>query len=184
MGALLRETIREIAADPARYVVEFAQTLLVVVGCWWFGRRWFAKRLAERGARVNASLDAAESDVSEAARLRAEAPQVVEQAKRDAAALLRATTDQSAAERVAAESAIAGEARAVVEQAQATIDQEKARVRRESAERLVRLTTEAARDYLDAMVTESERRVITERAIGRFVDELESQVAAPAAGAR
>lgn len=177
MGELLREAFRDVAADPKLYLAEVVQVALVVAGVWWFGRRYAARRLAARLARVNAAVDAAEADEREAARLRAEAPTLVETAKREAAAFAHDAAARLAAERQTAASTTAEQVAKIAAQARATVEEERARVDREAADRLVRLTTEATRAYLDTMLTDDERRAVTRSAIARLLDELEREPA-------
>jgi hypothetical protein len=64
------------------------------------------------------------------------------------------------------------------------VESEKERVRREASGRLLQLTTEAARRYLDEMLTETERRTVSQQAILASLQEMERGVPPGDAGAR
>lgn len=100
-----------------------------------------------------------------------------------AAALLKSAREQAEKERATAAAAIEAEARQVVEQAHKSLELEKESVRRDAAERLVGLTTDAARRYLDEMLTENERRALTQKAILAFLDQVETSAGAGKGGA-
>jgi F0F1-type ATP synthase membrane subunit b/b' len=143
-----------------------------------------SKRLAARAARVGAALDEANAAEEAAVRLDEEARLVVEQAQRDAPELVHAMQVKISAERTAAIARHDEEAQALLEQARRTVEAEMARVRREASERLVQLTTEAARRYLEESLSESEHRTLTKKAILQFLDDLEHDRDLQAVGGR
>jgi F0F1-type ATP synthase membrane subunit b/b' len=95
---------------------------------------------------------------------------------------LRAARERAGSERAAAGAQIEGEAREIITKARETVEAEKSRVVRETANRLIQLTTETTRRYLDEMLSESERRDLMQRAILAGVDELGPE-APPGSGA-
>jgi F-type H+-transporting ATPase subunit b len=173
-----------VTEDVAGFLAELLQGVLLLAIIWWFGRGWVSKRLAARAARVGAALDEADAAEEAAARLDEEARVVVEQARRDAPELAHATQVKISTERTAAIASHDEEALALLEQARQTVEAEKARVLREASERLVQLTTEAARRYLEEALSEAEHRILTQKAIIQFLDDLEHDRDLQAAGGR
>jgi F0F1-type ATP synthase membrane subunit b/b' len=141
-----------------------------------------AKRLAARRARIAAELEEAEAAERRWAGIREEARAVVAGAEEEAPAILRAARERAGSERAAAGAQIEGEAREIITKARETVEAEKSRVVRETANRLIQLTTETTRRYLDEMLSESERRDLMQRAILAGVDELGPE-APPGSGA-
>jgi len=183
MDELLRATLREITDQPARFAAEVVQQLLLIAIIVWFGRRWLAKRLAERRSRIESALAGADAADKDSVRIREELATMPAKSAESAAALLKSAREQAEKERATAAAAIEAEARQVVEQAHKSLELEKESVRRDAAERLVGLTTDAARRYLDEMLTENERRALTQKAILAFLDQVETSAGAGKGGA-
>ena len=183
MEALLRDVIAEIASHPARFIAEAVQAVLLVGIVAWFARRWARKRLAERRDRIGAALAEADAAEKACADLREQARSVTAQAEGEVPELLRAAREQAARERDAMIAAADTEARELVDQASRTVQAEKDRISREASDRLVHLTTEVTRRYLDEMLSESERRTLTQKAILASLGELERIAAAHESGA-
>jgi F0F1-type ATP synthase membrane subunit b/b' len=171
MGELLGEVLRDITADPARFTAEVVQSLLLLGIVVWGGRRYLVRRLAARREAIAAALAAADQAERESARLREEAREVVARAEQESPAVVRAATDAAERERQAASVRIEVEAREVVAQARRNVEGDRQRVLREASARLIRLTAEAARRYLDEMLTEDERRALTRRAVLEALEE-------------
>lgn len=183
MDALLRELIAEVAARPAQFIAEAVQAVLLLGVVAWFGRRWARKRLGERRDRIATELARAGAADKESTDLTEQARSAVAQAGREAPELLRAGQEQAARERAAMIAAVDTEARELVAQATRTVQAEKDRISREASDRLVHLTTEVTRRYLDEMLSESERRTLTQKAILASLGELERIAAAHESGA-
>jgi F0F1-type ATP synthase membrane subunit b/b' len=80
--------------------------------------------------------------------------------------------EQAQAERGAAIARIDSEAEQVIAQARQTVERDKNRVLRETSDRLIRLATETAKRYLSERLTESERRVLMQKAILASLEQL------------
>lgn len=175
MQDLLREVLHEITAAPVRFAAEVAQSMLVVVVAVLAGRGIVAKRLTARRARIAAELEEAEAAERRWAGIREEARAVVAEAEQEAPAILRAARERAESERAASGAQIEGEAREIITRARDAVEAEKSRVVRETANRLIQLTADTTRRYLDEMLSESERRELMQRAILAGVDELGPQ---------
>lgn len=173
MGELFQEALREIAARPAGFGAEVVHFLLLAGAVAWLARRVLGKRLSGRKARIAAELAEAERAEREAATLRGEAEAVMVRAEKEAHGLVESARAQAEKERGAAVGEARADAERTVQQARESVEREKAKVVQETSGRLVRLTTETARRYLDEMLTESERRAITEKAILESLAEME-----------
>jgi F0F1-type ATP synthase membrane subunit b/b' len=172
VGTLLREVLHEITAAPARFLVEFAQSLLLIGIIAWLGRRWVRKRLVARRERIVAELADAEAAERRWASAGADVDAVIARAQQQTPEILKAARERAESERVAATARIESEAEQVIAQARQTVESEKRRAVRESADRLTQLATATARRYLDEMLTESERRALTQKAILASLEEL------------
>jgi F0F1-type ATP synthase membrane subunit b/b' len=173
MGDVIRAVLVEIAAEPVRFVAEAVQSLILIGLIIAFGRPPVRRRLAARQARIAAALDEADAAEREAGRLHEEAAALA--TARPAEAPVMAPD----VERAALDEGIEAEAGQVVAQVRETIEREKEAIRRAAADRLVRLTTEVARHYLDEMVGDEERRAATRRAILESLAEVERSDAGP-----
>jgi F-type H+-transporting ATPase subunit b len=183
MEALLRDVIAEVASHPAQFIAEAVQALLLVGIVAWFARRWASRRLAERRDRIGAALAEADAAEKECADLREQARSVAAQAEGEVPELLRAAREQATREHDAQVADADSKARDLVDQARRTVQAGKDGVSREASDRLVRLTTEVARRYLDEMLSESERRALIQKAILASLGELERNVVAQDSGA-
>jgi len=179
MGDLFRDLLQEIGADPTRFMAETVQSLLLLGILYWFGRKPLRRRLDAHLAAVMSDLAEAAEAEQEAARLTEEARSHAARAKDEAPAAVRAVEEGLARERQAGLERIEAEAREVVGQARQAVERDKVRVAGEAAGRLVALTTEATRRYLDEMLSESERRALTRQAIHAS---LEAMTGPPGAG--
>ncbi len=173
MRAVLEAAFEEVAARPWAFAVEVVQALLLVVILAWALRRIAGKRLEGRRAKIVAALEDAEAAERAAVDLAAEASAAVARAEEEAPRVVRTASEEAARERAAATAAFEAEAAALVEQARQTVERETESVRREASERLVRLTTETARRYLDEVLTDSDRRAMTEKVVLESLEELE-----------
>jgi len=181
MGELLRDVLQEIGADPTRFLAETAQSLLLLGILYWFGRKPLRRRLDAHLAAVVAELAEAAAAEQDAARLAEEARSHVARAKDEAPAAVHEVEEGLARDRQAGLDRIEAEAREMVEQARQAVERDKVRVAGEAAGRLVALTTEATRRYLDEMLSESERRALTQRAIHASLEAM-TGAGAPGAG--
>jgi F0F1-type ATP synthase membrane subunit b/b' len=184
MQELLREVLREITAEPLRFVAEVLQSALLLGILIVAGRRFVGKRLVERQARIARELAEAETAERDGARLREEAGAAAARVAAEGAEAARALREQTNTERSASLAQLETEAREIVAQARQRVESEKERVRREASGRLLQLTTEAARRYLDEMLTETERRTVSQQAILASLQEMERGVPPGDAGAR
>jgi F0F1-type ATP synthase membrane subunit b/b' len=172
MQELLREVLHEIAAAPARFVAEVVQSVLLLGAIGWVGRRLVGKRLVERRTRIAAELAAAEAAERRWAGIGEEVRAVVAGAQQDAAAVMRAAREQAEGERTAATTQVEREAEQVIAQAREAVEREKNSIARDASDRLVGLTTETVRCYLDEMLTEGQRRDLLQKAILVSLEEL------------
>jgi F0F1-type ATP synthase membrane subunit b/b' len=173
MADLFREILQQITADPVRFSAEVVQSLMLLGILGWAGGRFARTRLSARRSRVAAELAGAEEAERESSRIQAEARALAADAERQSPELVRAAEVAAGTEREKAIAAIAAEAEELIAQARQTVERERSRVVREASGRLVRLTAEAARRYLDEMLTESERRALTQKAILASLEQLE-----------
>jgi F-type H+-transporting ATPase subunit b len=178
MEELLRQALRELAADPARSLVAVAQSLLLLVALAWAGRKLARRQLAARQAKVAAELAAAETAEQDGIRLQEEARGIAGRVEQQVADILRAAREQAEQERQTSLTGIEADAGQLVRQARETVESEKNRVVREASDRLIRLTAAAARRYLDEVLTETQRRTLIQRAI---LESLEEMTGAPVA---
>jgi F0F1-type ATP synthase membrane subunit b/b' len=182
MGELLREFLHEITADRSRFLAEFVQSLILLAILGWAGRKAARKRLDARRARIVAELAEAEQAERDVGRLYEEVRSRGARAREEAPALLREAEAKAQQEREAAIGRIEAEAKELIGQAHQAVERDKTRVTRESAGRLVELTAEATRRYLDEMLTESERRALTQKAILASLAELSGSPSLGAGG--
>lgn len=173
MEESFQEVLREITARPVPFAAEVVQSLLLLGVIGWAGRRSVAKRLADRRARIAAELADAERAERESAVMRDEARAVVERAEREAPGIVRAAEELAEKERETESARTAAEAEQTIQQARQAVERDKQRVVQDASERLIRLTTLTARRYLDEMLTEGERRVLTEKVILESLEEME-----------
>jgi F0F1-type ATP synthase membrane subunit b/b' len=172
MGELLGEELRDSMAHPARLLAEVVQSLLLLGLLGWGGRRYLLPRLTARREAIAAEVAGAGEAERESVRLREEAREVAARAGRETADLVQAARDQADRERRASIARLEDEAREVVAQARRSVEDDRQRVRREASERLIRLTAEAARRYLDEMLTEPERHALTRKAVLETLEEI------------
>lgn len=182
MGELLRDFLDEITADRSRFLAELVQSLILLAILGWAGRKAARKRLDARRARIVAELAEAEQAERDVGRLYEEARSRAARARDEAPALLRQAEARAQQEREAAIGRIEAEANELIGQARQAVERDKARIAREAAGRLVELTADATRRYLDEMLTESERRALTQKAILASLVELSGSTS-PDAGA-
>jgi F0F1-type ATP synthase membrane subunit b/b' len=149
------------------------QSLLLVALLSWAVRRLAGKRLERRRAGIAAALAEADRFEREVEDVAAEARAVVVRAAEEGPRIIQAAQEAAEREREAALAAVEAEAARVVRQAREAVLREKASVRQEASERLVRLTTETARRYLDEILTDAERRAMTEKVIAETLEEME-----------
>jgi F0F1-type ATP synthase membrane subunit b/b' len=173
MGEVLRELLRQVTARPGAFAAEVVQAILLVAIVAWAGRRPIGRRLGSRRDRIAAELAEARAAELESARMRDEARALVERARGDAPGIVQAARDQ--AQRESADDAVRLEAEAqeAVRQARQTVEADESRVVRDASERLVRLTAETARRYLDEVLSESQRRALTDKVIAQALEEME-----------
>jgi F0F1-type ATP synthase membrane subunit b/b' len=173
MGELIREALHEIAANPARFAAELVQFAVLVALIVSVGREKLGKRLHDRRARIVAEMAEADAAAKESARIRDEARALGERPSEEAPALLRGAEEERERQRKAAIAAMEAEAEEILAQARQTVEREKERFSRETGARLVRLTAETVLRYVDEMLTESERRALTQKAILASLGQME-----------
>jgi F0F1-type ATP synthase membrane subunit b/b' len=179
MGELLRELLQETGARPIAFVAEVIQSVLLIAVAIWAGRKYGARRLAERRERIVAELAAATSAEQESLKLRDEALAVAANATTAGASLVRISQENATREREASKADIDAAARQIVDTARSTLEAERDQIRHDAADRLVRLTSEIARRYVDEFLSESERRALTRKAIEATLDQLTLAAASP-----
>lgn len=175
MGETLREALREIAAGPAGFIADVVHFLVLAAVIAWWGRRAVARKLSGRRARIAAELVGAEQAERESTTLRGEAQAVIVRAEEEVSRLVQAAREEAEKEREAAIAEAQADAERTIRQARESVEREKAKVVMEASERLVRLTAQTARRYVDELLTESERRVVTEKAILEGLAEMERE---------
>lgn len=183
MGDLLREALHEITADPARFLAEAGQSLVLIAILWWMGGRWLRPRLEARRARIIADLADADAASLDAARLRQEAGARMAGMADAAAMLVRQANAEAVHEKEAELARVEAEAEAIIAQATKSVERERARLAEDAARRLVALTAEATRRYLDEMLSDSDRRGITQLAIRASLAQLKDEPTPGAEGA-
>jgi F0F1-type ATP synthase membrane subunit b/b' len=171
----LSDILRDIAAQPAPFLAELVQSALLLGVIWWFGRRWAGKRLRERQAKVASALAEAGQAERDSVRLREEARVLAEGLASEAAEIIRTAKEQAERERDAAIAQVETEAGELITRARQSVEREKVRVLQEGSDRLVHLTSEAARRYLDEILTESERRALMQKAILASLEVMEGK---------
>ena len=174
MTELLRQVFADILTEPLRFLVETLQSILLLVGLIWAGRKILRPRLAAREARVATALAAAEVAERESVRLRKEAQAVAARTAPEAAVILAKADAEAERDRVAFLAQAESDAAQIVAQARQTLETERDSVVRDASERLTSLTVTAARQYLDEILTEQQRRALIQAAITRGLDELTS----------
>jgi F0F1-type ATP synthase membrane subunit b/b' len=173
MGELIREALHEIVAHPGRFAAELVQFAVLVGLIVAIGREKLRKRLDDRRARVVGEMAEAEEAVRESARIRDEARALGERPPEEGPALLRRAEEEGASQRKAAIAAMEAEAEEIIAQARQTVEREKERFSRETGARLAQLTAETVLRYIDEMLTESERRALTQKAILASLGQME-----------
>jgi F0F1-type ATP synthase membrane subunit b/b' len=175
MEELLREVLSEIASAPVRFGVEVAQSLILLALVVWFGRRLVRRRLDDRKARITSQLAEAETADRDCARIRAEAAAIAAGMHQQARDVIRAASEQARKEREAMVARIEAEAQQMVGQAREAVASDKNRTIRQASDRLIRLTADTARRYLDEVLTESDRRTLIQKAMLESLAELEGR---------
>jgi len=173
MEELLRGVLHGITLEPARFLAEVVQSALLLVIIGWAGGRYVRGRLAERRERIAGELARAEAAERDSVRFREEARAAAARGEAEAPAVVRTAREQAEHEREASIARSDTEAEQMIVQARDTVEREKNRILGESSERLIHLTTETARRYLDEMLTEGERRALTQKAILESLEEME-----------
>lgn len=172
MSDVLREILSGIADEPIRFLVETLQSLLLIGGVAWAARKFLLPRLSARRAAVAAALTAADAEEKASVLLREEAGQVAARVAPEAAAVLAKLKEESERERQAFLVQAESDATQIVVQARQTLEAERDGVVREASDRLGSLTTRVARQYLDQVLTEEQRRALIQTAITRSLDDL------------
>jgi F0F1-type ATP synthase membrane subunit b/b' len=172
MGDIMGELLHEVAARPIAFAAEVVQSLLLIGVVIWGGRKYGTRRLAERRERITSELAAAASAEQESLTLREESLAVAANATTASASLVRGAHESATREREASKSEIDAAARQIVDKARNTVESERDHIRRDAADRLVHLTSEIARRYVDEFLTEPERRALTRKAIEAALDQL------------
>jgi F0F1-type ATP synthase membrane subunit b/b' len=172
MGELLQEVFHGITAAPARFIAELVQSVVLLGVVWWAGRRLVRPRLIERRARIATELGEAAAAERRWTGVGEEVRTILARSGEATSEILRVAREQAQAERGAAIARIDSEAEQVIAQARQTVERDKNRVLRETSDRLIRLATETAKRYLSERLTESERRVLMQKAILASLEEL------------
>jgi len=182
MEELLRQVLGDLAANPVRSAVEVIQSLLLLVIVAWATSKFARRQLAERHSRIATELAAAEAAERDGTGLEAKARDLATGIEQQVAEVLRAAREQAEQERKTSMAQVTVDGEQAVVQARQSVEREKERVVREASERLVRLTAEAARRYLDEVLTENQRRTLIQRAILESLEELSGAAASREAG--
>lgn len=173
MGEVLEAALREIAARPLAFLAEAVQSVLLVALVAWAGRRVLGRRLAARRARIAAELAEADAAEREAARLREEARDLVERAAHEAPGIVEEARRRAEQDRGAAAGEAEAEAERAIRQARESVAADERKLVHDGSQRLVRLTAEIARRYLDEVLGDRERRALADRVILEALAELE-----------
>ena len=172
MGEALRATLHEIAARPMAYVAELLHFVVLVGAIGLVARRPLTKRLTARRERIIAELTEAERNEHESVAFSDEARAVVTRAEAEARRIVEAAHAEAEREREAGTARAQPEAEHALQVAREAVEREKARVAAETSGRLVTLTTEITRRYLDEFLTEDERRAMTEKVVLESLEEM------------
>jgi F0F1-type ATP synthase membrane subunit b/b' len=173
METLFGDVLRHIAASPAPFIAEAVQSVVLIGILVLFGRRYAAVRLEARRSSIADRVAGAGAALENSVKLREESVTVVARANEESPELIRQAREQADREHEAGVAAIETEADEIVLNARQTVEREKNRIRRGLSDRLVGLTTEVARRYLDEVLTESQRRELTQKAILEVLDRME-----------
>jgi F-type H+-transporting ATPase subunit b len=176
MEELLREILNDIAAEPGRFIAEVVQSVLLLAVVGWAGGKFVRGRLIARREKIATDLSEAEAAEQEAIRLQEEAAAIAARVDQEAPEISRTAIAEAGRERQASMASGETEAQQMVVQSRETAEREKNRVLREASDRLIRLTAETARRYLDEMLSESERRELTQKAILESLAEMEQDL--------
>jgi F-type H+-transporting ATPase subunit b len=169
----LRAALREVTARPMSYLAEVVQFLVLAGAIGWAARRPVARRLAARRERIAAELAEAERAEQEFVAMGDEARAAIAKAEEDAPGIVTAARERAEKELATGIALAEAEAEQAIRLACEAVEREKARVAAEASGRLLKLTTEIARRYLDEFLSEGERRSMTERVILESLEEME-----------
>jgi F0F1-type ATP synthase membrane subunit b/b' len=184
MQDVIRELLHEIADRPMAFAAEIVQTIILIGILAWAARRYGATRLAERHSRIAAELTDADAAVRESAALKQESLAVAANGEKAAAERVAEAREVVSREREASLTQIDVTARAILEKARNSVEQEKASIRRNTGDRLIRLTSEIARRYIDEFLTDAERQELTRKAVRSALERMEADSVPSAAGER
>ena len=173
MEEALRAALRQVTERPVPFLAEVVQFLVLAGLIGLTARRWIGKRLAGRRERIATELAEAELAESECVTMGDEARAAIASAEEEAPGIIVAAREQAERERKAWIAQAEAEADQAIRLARETVEREKAKVAAEASERLVKLTTETARRYLDEFLSEGERRSMTEKVILDSLEEME-----------
>jgi F0F1-type ATP synthase membrane subunit b/b' len=173
MEEALRAALRQVTASPMPFLAEVVQFLVLAGVIGWTARRVVGKRLAARRERIASELAEAELAERECVAMGDEARAAISRAEEEAPGIVAAAREQAERERAAGIAQAEAEAEQAIRLARETVEREKAKVAADAAERLVKLTAETARRYLDEFLSEGERRSMTEKAILDSLEEME-----------
>jgi len=183
MSDVLREVLAGITDEPIRFLAETLQSLLLIAGVAWAGRKLLRPRLAARRETVAAALAAADGEERESVRLREEAGAVTARVAPEAAAALAKLKEEAERGRQAFLAQAESDAAQIVVQARQTLEAERSSIVRSASDRLSSLTSQVARQYLDQVLTEQQRRALIQTAITKGLDELTGNAPPRNAGA-
>jgi len=160
---LFQEAGREVLS--VQFLVEFFQGCLLIAAIAFFVPRLLGPGIAARAQRVKTELDAAETADAERAKAGREAKRIVSAARRESKSALTQACGEVEAERSGALSAADQEAAEIVAVARRTIEAEKAAVVAQVCDETVVLVTVVARRYLREVLSDAERRDLTEKVV-------------------
>lgn len=173
MEELLRSILHGITLEPGRFLAEVVQSALLLVIVGWGGGRYARGRLTERRERIAGELAKADAAERDSVLVLEEARAAAARGEQEAPVLVRTAREQAEHECGASIARTETEAGQMIVQARESVEREKTRILRETSERLIQLTTETARHYLDEILTEGQRRELTQKAILDSLEELE-----------
>ncbi len=173
MSELIQEVLHEITGQPFIFTVEAVQFLALVVIIRALLLRLVPRNLQDRRDRIAAELEKADRADAAYAEAQQQAAVLLANARAEAERVIEAAGTAAREERGAGRKQVEEEADEILFQARQAVGKEKEKVAGEASERLVTLITEVIHRFIDESLTESERRVVTEKLILASLKEME-----------
>lgn len=172
MEELLQEVLHEITNKPEVFIAEIIQFALLLGIILWLLPRVLGKKLAERQQKVVSEIREAEQIEQEYLQRKREAEEILANAEKEARQILLDAERNAEKERKIALSQIEKEVEEILSRAQQLVEAEEMKVMEETSEQLAGLVAEAIRRYVDEILSETERRSLTERIILSSLEEM------------